>query len=147
MRMNALIVSLVAISLTACGGESPDPVEQIVVAEPGETAPAEAASGDLVAAGEKAFAVCKACHAVDSAAGSGIGPNLAGVVGRKAGALDGFGYSDAMASSGITWSAAELDGFLENPSAKVPGTTMAAGAERDPQRRAAIIAYLASLAE
>jgi len=67
------------------------------------------------------------------------------VVGRPAGSVARFGYSEAMAKSGITWTEAELEAFLANPAAKIPGTAMAAGQVGDAQRRAAIIAYLASL--
>ena len=141
-----------AFLLTSCGGSSsPDPVEQIVVAEPGEAAAAGDApavsSDDLVAAGQQAFAVCSACHSVEKGEASSIGPNLYGVVGRKAGAKDDFKYSEAMSASGLTWDAATLDTYLTNPSAKVPGTTMLAGAVGEEDKRAAIIAYLTTLSD
>lgn len=148
-----LVASILPLGLAACSSESEEPVEQIVVREPGAAASAIAGdaddgnSGDLVAAGKAAFAVCAACHGVDEGDPSRAGPNLYGVMGRAAGSLDDFAYSDAMASSGLTWDNAELDAFLANPSKKVPGTSMVAGAVRDDDRRAAIIAYLASLSE
>ncbi|MCK0127676.1 c-type cytochrome [Erythrobacter sp. F6033] len=153
MRKQALMgTGLLTIMLTACGGSSePEVVEQIVVSEPGEIAPVEAPAGDssvdLVAAGEAAFAVCGGCHVAESGEASRAGPNLYGVVGRSAGSLDDFAYSDALAGSGITWDAAQLDEFIANPSAAVPGTIMVAGAVADDERRAAIIAYLESLSE
>lgn len=144
---------LAALALTACGSSEQPPVEQIVVREPGETAaggdaPEDTnASGDLVEAGKAAFAACASCHVVRPGAASGFGPNLYGVVGRAAGSLDGFDYSEALANSEITWTTEELDAFLANPVAKVPGTTMVAGSVSDAERRAALIAYLATLSQ
>ncbi len=148
-----LLASLAPLGLTACSSESQEPLEQIIVREPGEAAPAvTGATGgttatDLVAAGKAAFAACTACHSVQQGAASGVGPNLYGIVGRAAGSLEGFSYSEAMVSSGISWDSAALDDYLANPGAVVPGTSMSAGAVADPERRAAIIAYLASLSQ
>jgi cytochrome c len=141
------LVAIGALALAACGSKAEPPVEQIVVREPGQPAGATTAPAatDLVAAGKAAFAVCATCHAVEAGKASGIGPNLNGVVGRKAGALADFGYSAALKQSGLTWTEAELDAFIANPSGKVPGTSMAAGAVSDAERRKAIVAYLASL--
>lgn len=145
MHRSALLV-LATFALAACGSKADDPVEQIVVRKPGEAAaPAAPAADDLLAKGKAAFAACASCHAVEPGAASGIGPNLHGVVGRKASSQAGFAYSEAMAKSGITWTEAELNAFLANPSGKVPGTAMAAGQVADADRRAAVVAYLASL--
>lgn len=142
-------VALGAMLLAGCGSSEQPPVEQIVVREPGQTAAAPAkpaaATGDMVAQGKAAFATCAACHAVEASAASGIGPNLHGVIGRKAAAVEGFGYSEALKGSGLTWSESELDAFLANPAAKVPGTAMSAGAVNVAETRKAIIAYLATL--
>jgi cytochrome c len=141
--------------LAACGADpAPDPVEQIIVRAPG-AAPvavvaAAAPTGDpasaLIAKGEAAFANCSACHTVARDAANGAGPNLFGIVGQPAGQVAGFAYSDALKGSGITWTAAELDSFIADPAAKIPGTTMVAGALADAAKRQAVIAYLESIA-
>jgi cytochrome c len=86
---------------------------------------------------------CGMCHALQAAPGK-MGPQLAGVVGRKAASLPGYAYSSAMMGSGITWSPDKLDVYLKAPSKTVPGTKMLLGAPNDAER-AAVIAYLASI--
>ena len=76
------------------------------------------------AAGEKTFAVCKACHQVGEGAKNAVGPALNGIVGRPAGTYPGYAYSDANKGSGVTWDAATLKDYLKNPRAKIPGTKM-----------------------
>jgi len=150
---HALLASAAALGLAACSSEPQEPVEQIIVREAGTAEPAVTAAGastdlaGLAASGKAAFAACAACHSVQPDGASGVGPNLYGVVGRAAGSLGGFVYSDALASSSLTWDEAALDGYIANPSAAMPGTNMVAGAEADVGRRKAIIAYLTSLAE
>jgi cytochrome c len=88
------------------------------------TAFAGAASAQDVAAGEKTFNVCRACHEIGDGAKNLVGPVLNGVVGRKSGSYPGYAYSDANKNSGITWDEATLMEYLKNPRAKVPGTKM-----------------------
>ncbi len=158
MRKQAIFAVSLLTLVAACGGSAEEPpVEQIVVREPGEPAAnatvvanADAAGGaavDLVAKGKAAFGVCSGCHVAEAGEASAAGPNLYGVIGRQAGALDDFGYSDALAGSDITWDVASLDRFLANPTGYVPGTTMVAGQVSDGENRAAIVAYLGSLSE
>jgi cytochrome c len=125
-----------------------------VVREPGEAVeslpapePDEQESELPISIGQQAFAMCSGCHVAEEGAASTAGPNLFGVVGRQAGALEDFEYSDAMKGSGITWDEASLDSFLANPGDAVPGTSMVAGAVGDDERRAAIITYLSSLSQ
>ena len=94
------------------------------------------------AAGEKAYAVCKACHRVGEGAKNTVGPTLNGVVGRPAASVEGFAYSEPMKKSGITWNEAALTEYLKNPKAKVPGTKMAFAGVKDDTKVADIIAYL-----
>ncbi len=152
MRITTLpLIAIATLATAACGSSEPEgPVEQIVVREPGETPAAseaapEGGETDLLALGETAFAAnCVVCHSIDADGASGIGPNLYGVVGRVAGALDNFAYSDAMTGSGITWSAGEIDAYIANPTQKLPGTSMAGVLVTDAEDRSAITAYLGS---
>jgi cytochrome c len=75
-------------------------------------------------AGELIFNnTCRTCHTVKEG-DNRLGPSLAGVVGRKAGSLPGYPYSDAMKKSGVTWDEATLERFIENPDAVVRGNGM-----------------------
>ncbi len=101
------------------------------------------------AAGKELFMTnsCPACHGVTREDNMKVGPSLFGVVGRKAGTGKSLlGASENLKKYGVIWSAETLDEFLVNPSAKVPGTAMA-GVLTDPQQRADVIAYLATLKE
>ena len=101
------------------------------------------ASGD-VAAGEKVFKKCKACHVVDAEKHK-TGPHLLNIMGRAAGSVDGYKkYSKAMKSSGIVWNEETLDGYLEKPKAYVKGTRMVFAGLRKEADRANVIAYLKS---
>jgi cytochrome c len=89
--------------------------------------------------------MCGVCHSVQETGGPNQGPNLLGVVGRKAASEPGFTlYSPALKDSGITWSKKTLDKFLMNPMAKVPGTLMPM-LIADDKTRADVVAYLATL--
>ena len=102
------------------------------------SAPATAA-GDAKA-GEAIYSRCLACHALEY---DRTGPRHCGLVGRRAGSVKDFPYSDAMKRSSIVWSAATLDRFLANPLAAVPGTSMGYAGVPDAAERADLIAYLA----
>ncbi len=99
------------------------------------------AAGDP-ANGEKLFKTkCAICHTVEAGKNK-VGPSLAGVVGRKAGSVEGFHYSAANKSSELTWDEATLDKYLTSPKDVVKGTTMAFPGLKDAQERADLIAYL-----
>ena len=93
-------------------------------------------------AGEKLWRACQSCHKLDGS--NGTGPYLDGVVGRDKGAVDGYGYSDALASMEGDWTPENLSGFLENPKEYAPGTKMAYRGMDDVEDRANLIAYLAA---
>jgi cytochrome c len=91
--------------------------------------------------GQRIFAQCATCHSVEQGVNR-VGPSLYGIIGRTAGSVAGFRYSEANRNSGIVWSEQEMFVYLENPRARVPGTIMAFVGLRDPQQRADVIAYL-----
>lgn len=91
-----------------------------------------------------AFAVCKACHAVEPGK-HGIGPSLAGIWGEKAGDVPGFEFSQQMKDSGLVWNQASLDRYLTDPRGTVPGTKMAFGGVKDATKRQEIIDYIRGL--
>lgn len=96
-------------------------------------------------AGGKVFKIqCSACHGVLEGK-KGVGPSLFQVVGRKAGTVPEFHYSEANKGSGLTWDEATLDRYLANPRAVVPGTTMPYAGLKNDTQRADLIAYLATV--
>ncbi len=98
-----------------------------------------------VEAGQSVFKqACGICHDV-TAGKNRIGPSLFGIVGRPAGIVPNFHYSDGNKNSGMTWSADVLNKYLVNPRATVPGTTMSYAGLKDDQKRLDLIAYLTTL--
>jgi cytochrome c len=91
--------------------------------------------------GKTLYQACAACHSVDE---NDIGPMHRGLVGRRAGSVPDYNYSTALKNSGITWDEAQLDRWLTNPSAMVPGTKMFFKLD-DAKMRADVIAYLKTL--
>lgn len=81
------------------------------------------ADGDA-AKGAMVFNKCRVCHQIGPGAQNAIGPVLNGVVGRHSGIYPGYPYSDANKNSGIVWTVAELQTYLQNPQKVVPGTKM-----------------------
>ncbi|MEO9461181.1 MAG: c-type cytochrome [Marinomonas sp.] len=134
MKNTSALVSfaLTALLLSGCSG-APE-------AGSGEGA---ASSSDTTHPGKTAFMQCAACHSVEASDGNKLGPNLAGIIDRKAGVYEGFAFSEAMVNSDITWTREELDAFLKSPTASAPGTTMIFAGIADEKRRADLIDYLA----
>jgi cytochrome c len=94
--------------------------------------------------GRLLFIQCRACHDLQPSDIEKIGPNLAGLMGRKAAADAAFAYSPALqsAASKLVWDKATLDRWIEKPAAVVPGNTMAFAGISNPADRAALLAYL-----
>lgn len=96
------------------------------------------------AEGEKIFdRQCKQCHTLQRGQKK-IGPSLAGLVGRRPGGIEGFGYSQDMIDFGATnfWNAEALDLFLTRPRAMLRRTKMAFPGLRKEEDRVDLIAYL-----
>jgi cytochrome c len=103
-----------------------------------------AASAQDAAAGEKVFAKCKACHVIDAPTNR-VGPSLHGVIGRTAGAVDGFKYSEAMiqhGKDGLVWNNDTIDQYLADPKGFIPKNKMAFPGLKKPEDRANVIAYI-----
>lgn len=107
-------------------------------------APTYAQQGDATD-GEDIFKRCRQCHDVGPDARNKVGPLLNGIVGRKAGTVEGFAYSDAnkdAGAKGLVWTEAELSKYLLNPAAHMPRNKMAFAGLKDEQDRLDVIAYL-----
>lgn len=82
-------------------------------------------SAGNAAAGKTAFeAACARCHQIGPSARAGFGPQLNGIVGRRAGTTTDHRYSTAMRNSKIVWTEQSLAAFIKDPEGTVPGTTM-----------------------
>lgn len=119
-----------ALLLGACGSGS-------------ESATENSAGSATPVTGEQAFSVCANCHSRDANARKKVGPHLQGLIGRKAGSVEGFAYSPALKASEIVWDAKTLDVYLADPLKMVPGSRMS-NITADPARRQALIEYLSA---
>lgn len=115
-------------------------ISQMVIALSLIVGAAPAMAGDA-ASGEKVFKRCKACHYADKEKNK-TGPHLVNVIDRKAGSIEGYKYSKAMAASGLVWDEATLTAYLKAPKKFLKGTKMAfAGLKKDADIKN-LIAYL-----
>jgi cytochrome c len=94
-------------------------------------------------AGAQAFGECAACHSTDGS--NGVGPTLKGIVGRASASMPGFAYSGPMKHAQLRWTAEQLDKYIANPQGVVPGNVMPYAGMSDAGKRAALVAYLATL--
>lgn len=125
-------------ALTACGSNAPEQASQGSGDTPAAT---DATPGSRPPA---MFALCQSCHSVQPGR-NGIGPSLAGMVGRKAASVEGFSYSPALRAANLTWDRTTLDQWLAGPMKMVPGTRMVYAGMVDPAKRQEMIDYMETL--
>ena len=102
------------------------------------------AAGDAKA-GAVVFKRCAVCHTNDKGGGDGLGPNLFGVVGRKAATRSGYAYSGPLQRAGVIWSEATLTKWVAGPARMVPGNKMAFPGVTSKKQQADVVAYLGTL--
>ena len=95
-----------------------------------------------ITAGERVFGQCRACHQVGETARNGIGPQLNGLFGRKAGGVEGYAYSPANKASDLTWDEANFRSYIKDPRGQMPGTKMVYAGLKEESRITDLIAYL-----
>lgn len=96
--------------------------------------------------GEQVFSACVACHSIDEGEHR-VGPSLHGVIGREAGSIEDFEYSDALSESGLIWDHETLADYVRAPEELVPGTLMVFPGIDDDQEITDLIAYLDRFSE
>jgi len=143
-------IPLARAKLTKPGYDLPGATEEAAAPAPAAAAEAAVPFPTLLASadpkkGEALAKVCAACHSFEKGVEKPTGPNLIGVVGREMGSTGFGGYSDTMKGMGKKWAYDSLNTFLTNPKAFVAGTKMGFAGEKDPKKRADIVAYLRSI--
>jgi cytochrome c len=131
-------------ALPTSGGATAPTAEP--AAAPEEPLPALLAKADPKK-GEQYAKVCQTCHNFEKGAGPKIGPPLWGVAGRPIASIPGFSYSDSLKAVGGNWTWEALNTMVSNPKTEASGTKMAFPGEKDPQRRADILAFLQTLSD
>lgn len=136
-KKHLLVILLLSLVSGAVAAQTPKPVQTPKpLAKPAAETP-EMKRGRLL------YIQCRACHEVKAGLPHKVGPNLNGMVGRKAGTTPGFTqFSTALKTWGQVWDVATLDKWVEKPSSVVPGNSMAFAGLAAKKDRDALVAYL-----
>ncbi len=99
------------------------------------------------AAGKVAFIACAACHTINKGDPNRVGPNLNGIMGKKAGSVAGFAYSDNFkkGAAAITWDEKKMEEWIEAPAKVIAGTKMTYPGQANETTRKNIVAYIKSI--
>jgi cytochrome c len=100
------------------------------------------ASAQDVAAGERSWNKCRACHQIGENAKNLVGPHLNGLFGRHTGSVEGYSYSTANKNADITWDEAVFAEYIKDPRAKIPGTKMVFAGIKNDKEIADLTAFL-----
>lgn len=101
-----------------------------------------AAQAQDAAAGERTFAQCRTCHQIGETAKNGVGPQLNGLFGRKAGSVPGYSYSNAYKALDKVWSEENFTVYIKDPRGVTPGTKMVYPGLKDEAAIKNLIAFL-----
>lgn len=121
-------------SAAAAAPQMPDPVMALI-------------AGADIEQGKKLSKACAACHTFDKGGADGVGPNLWNVMTRGKAAESGFSYSAGMGAKGGKWTYDDLNHFLWKPKKFISDTKMNFIGVKKPEDRAALIAWLRTLAD
>lgn len=147
-----LVGGIAAVGFSIAGDKlyrSGEPEKPGFVIEAAEAEGGEAAGPSLntllasadVAAGEKVYAKCMACHTITPGGASGVGPNVHGILGKGI-AAGSFAYSPGLKAVGGTWTFEQMDAWLANPKKFAEGTKMSFAGLSKGEDRANVIAYM-----
>lgn len=149
-RYLAAFFAIAAGSMAACSSDTATAPDTPTAADLGQQDPKPAAqylgtepySSADIANGERLAVTCRACHTLETGGPHRIGPNLAGMFGRRAGRSAGFDYSATLSEAEFVWTPRALDAWLAAPYRFLPGNRMSFAGIPDPESRTDLVAYL-----